>query len=455
MDKQSKKIKVIDIVAPEEKEEKLEVKSEKQEIRKEIKEAAIEQQVPEDWTGEMPAVAAKIKENFLGEESRAEKKSGSKLRKYIIIVLFSAVLGGVVYTALEILPRVDIKIIAKKSSWNFNDWLAVSKNISDIDLLLKQIPAEFLSEKRNLTMAFVATGKKQVEKKAGGEIIIYNAYSSQPQTLVKDTRFEAPDGKIFLLSGKIIVPGAIIEEAKIIPSSIKANVVAEKAGEEYNIGSVERFIIPGFKGTPKYSGFYAKSGASMKGGFVGEMAYPTDNDIKNAREKIKIALRENLNIFILSQLSGDFKAIEGSQEFNFLKENIGQDVDKDGNFFASLEGELKIFVFKENDALKLISGLAKQSLGQDFEAKEYKIDYGVGRPDFPNGKMSFTVNYKGTFWQPIDAKAFKNSILKKKESELKIAVFSLQNIEKATISFWPFWVKSVPNDVGKIKTIIE
>ena len=193
----------------------------------------------------------------------------------------------------------------------------------------------------------------------------------------------------------------------------------------------------------------------MKGGFVGEMAYPTDNDIKNAREKIKIALRENLNIFILSQLSGDFKAIEGSQEFNFLKENIGQDVDKDGNFFASLEGELKIFVFKENDALKLISGLAKQSLGQDFEAKEYKIDYGVGRPDFPNGKMSFTVNYKGTFWQPIDAKAFKNSILKKKESELKIAFFSWQNIEKATISFWPFWVKSVPNDVGKIKTIIE
>ena len=100
----------------------------------------------------------------------------------------------------------------------------------------------------------------------------------------------SPDGKIFLLTKNITVPAAKISEGKIIPSSIDTDVVAEKAGADYNIAPVKLFTIPGFKGGPKYNAFYGESKDSMAEGFVGEIAYPTPADITSATQKIKDTL---------------------------------------------------------------------------------------------------------------------------------------------------------------------
>ena len=199
------------------------------------------------------------------------------------------IIAGGAYAALEILPKAEIKITAKKTAWNFNNSVSASKNSGDIDLANKQIPANFFLEKKNVSLLYPATGKKNVEKKSRGEITIYNAYSSQSQSLVANTRFESPDGKIFRIENKITVPGAKVENGKIIPAGIKMNVVADKVGAEYNIGPA-KFTIPGFKGAPKYDGFYARSESQMAGGFVGELVYPTDDEIKTAKEKTESAL---------------------------------------------------------------------------------------------------------------------------------------------------------------------
>jgi small subunit ribosomal protein S1 len=132
-----------------------------------------------------------------------------------------------------------------------------------------------------------------------------------------------------------------------------------------------------------------------------------------------------------------------------------EEVDEKGNFSATVEAESKIIVFKESDLLKLLGESAKQVLGADFEVKNYELKYLSGQPDFENGKLQFVIDYKGIFWRPIDVESFKNSILKKKENELKMAIFSLAGVDKATVSFWPFWVKAVPENIKKIKTEIE
>jgi len=40
-----------------------------------------------------------------------------------------------------------------------------------------------------------ATQEKEIERKASGEIVIYNAYSSSSQKLIRRTRFETQDGR--------------------------------------------------------------------------------------------------------------------------------------------------------------------------------------------------------------------------------------------------------------------
>ena len=105
--------------------------------------------------------------------------------------------------------------------------------------------------------------------------------------------------------------------------------------------------------------------------------------------------------------------------------------------------------------LELMRNLVKSGLGDDFKEKEYSLQYGATRGDFDKGELSFKIDYRGFFWQQINIESFKNSVLNKRENELKVAVFSLPGVEKAVVSFWPFWVKSVPDKINRIKTVME
>lgn len=424
------------------------LQKETQEIKQKEKEEIKEEPLEKNKKVEI------VKEDDFLEDEIGPVKKEFKFKKYILIAAALAVIGGGIYAVLEIFPRAEITITIKKTLWNFNGNVSASKNSGDIDLANKQIPANFFSEKKNGSFFYSATGKKNIEKKAVGEITIYNAYSSQPQALVANTRFESSDGKIFRIDKKIVIPAAKVENGKVIPASIKTSAVADKAGTEYNIGPA-KFTIPGFKGTSKYEGFYAKSEASMAGGFIGEAVYPTNDDINVAKEKSETALKESLNVLISSQMPAEFKVIEGARQFKIIKQEIGQEVDQEGNFSVFIEGEFTVAGFKEADLMELINGLAGKELGENFKPKEYSFEYGAANLDAQSNKLNFPVNYSGTFWQPIDIGQFKNSILGEKEIELKIFVFSLQGVERAKVSLWPFWVKKVPDNIGKVKVELE
>ena len=153
----------------------------------------------------------------------------------------------------------------------------------------------------------------------------------------------------------------------------------------------------------------------MSGGFVGDTAYPTDAEIETAKEKTESVLEESLTALISSQIPADFKIIEGGRQFNVIKEDVNQEVNQDGNFSVFAEGELTVVGFKEPDLLGLMGGLAQKELGEGFKAKEYSLEYGTVRPEIQSGKINFSINYSGMFWQPIDIEQFKNSILDKKK----------------------------------------
>lgn len=401
----------------------------------------------------------KEEEQFKYEEKkRKEKRLRLKKRLAIIYGLLGALvvlLGIAVYLAIEFLPKAEIKVITKKTEWSYVDSAAADKNLTKIDISQKQIPAEIFSIRKNFNFSFPATGKKFVEQKAGGKITIYNAYSSDSQILVANTRFSTPDGKIFRLEQKIVVPGAKIVEGKIIASSIEAKVLADQPGHQYNIGPVSHFSIPGFQGTAKYQGFYASSQESMTGGFIGDKAFPNDEDIKKAKEKAVKDLKDYIDSFLSLQIPREFKTIEGGRQFNILKEEVNKEVDEKGNFTVFLEGESLNIAFRESDLKDLLENIAKESLGADFKIKTYRLEYGAGRPDFRQGRISFAINFQGVFEEPFDIESFKQKALNKNEKELKTLVSTLPNIQKVTISFWPFWVKRVPDDLKRVKMEVE
>ncbi len=388
--------------------------------------------------------------NFKHEEEQKEGK-GVKFKKWkkIVYVLLAAVLilaAGGFYLINSFLAKAEIKITTKKSEWNYVDSVLAGKNITKIGAAQKQIPAEVFSVKKNFNLSFPASTRKSVQDKATGKITIYNNFSSSPQVLLATTRFTAPDGKIFRLVEKTTVPGN---------SSIEAEVIADKPGPDYNIGPVSRFTIPGFQGSARYEKFYGVSVDPMTGGFIGERPYPTDDDIKQAKQKAETDFKNMVESALTLQLPPEFKIIDGARQFSIIKEQVNTSVDEKGNFSVFLEGQSSAIGFKESDLKSLMENLGQTDLGETFKIKNYNSEFGAGRADFDKGQVSYALTFKGSFEEPVDINVFEQQILGKNADELKATISSFPNIDKTTISFRPFWVKRVPKDLDRVKIEVE
>ncbi len=406
----------------------------------------------------------KKEEKRFKEEEKTAKLESSKFKKiknYALISLGALLVfsGLTIYLISAFFVKAEIKIETKKIEWPFVDSIIADKKIvqiSSAEIAGKQIPAEVFSISKNFTFSFAATGKKNVQQKAEGKITIYNSFSSDPQNLIATTRFASPDGKIFRLKSSVIVPGAKVINGKISPLSIEVVVIADKAGVEYNIGPQSKFTIPGFQGTPKYEGFYGNSKEAMKGGFIGEAAYPTDDDIKKGKTTAEKQLKDYTDSALSLQIPQDFKFLDGSRQFGISKETVNSQTDEKGNFSVFVEGKSSSIGFKEADLKNLIEKIAQSSTGNNLlKIKNYTLEYGAPRPDFGQGKISFAIDLKGVFEEPINVDDFRQKVIGKNEQQLKSLVSSYPNIQKFTVSFWPIWIKTVPKNINKISIEVE
>jgi len=207
------------------------------------------------------------------------------------------------------------------------------------------LPFERVVLERTLEQDVVALGEEEVEERATGNITIYNEYSEAPQRLIKRTRFESTDGLVYRIQNAVEVPGMLPDGT---PGTIEAEVVAEAAGEEYNIPGPMTFSVPGLEGFPQESLVYAKSEAPVSGGFIGIRRSIDENDRQTTLEQLEATLRDEL---LAEAFNGTGKP-EGYQlfkdaiffEFKALPDEVA---DKD-KVTLSLSGKLHGVLFPED-----------------------------------------------------------------------------------------------------------
>ncbi len=360
--------------------------------------------------------------------------------KWVVAAIVLAVAIPSYWVAFAVLPRATITVVTEKKDWTYNDFLTIEKN--------GPVPSTVLTEKKNAQMAFPALGKKVVSNKAVGKITVYNAYSSEPQQLVATTRFMTADGKIVRLTKSVTIPGAKIDGGKITPSSIETDIEADKPGPAYNIPATQHLSIPGFKGTAKYAGFYGDIAKALTGGFTGEAAYPTDDDVKAAKAKIAEVLKGTLVQALRAKAGADYELVEGATALSVTKTDVNPQVNAKNEFTVFAEAEMKALVFKESDLVGYFAGKMKDEadFGPDYSFKETHIAYDVPRVDFAAGKMSLPVDFRGVAELPLDLERVRGLVMGKSADELKAALFEVPGIKSAQVTLWPMYVRTVPND---------
>jgi hypothetical protein len=392
------------------------------------------------------------------ENKRSHSRVGVGGLKKIITIL--AVIGAATFlvAAYFILPKADLIVVPKKDSASFNIQVIADKNLNKVDYSLKKIPAQLIRIEKKGSKEFTATGKSSGSVKARGKILIYNAYSASPQTLVQNTRFVSNDtGKVFRITKNITVPGAKMEKGKLTPSSIETEVIADQAGSDYNIGP-GKFSIPGFQGTPKYDGFYGVSNLTMSGGAQGEAIIVSSDDQKTARENLSEQIKIDINKAISEQISSNFKLLDGALKqgeplISFSKQ-VGEAAEK---FNASFSIDMTALVFDEKVINDLIDKIVIASSADKKETLSLsrKIDYQNTKINLEIGQIHMDISVQEEFTHKIDIAGLKKSLVGKNEGEIKLVLGQMPEILNLKVSLWPFWVRSIPAQADKINIIIE
>jgi len=374
---------------------------------------------------------------------------------FLFISLALAVAAAVLFF---VLPKAEIEVAPKSEILSQNLNILVDKGVSKIDYALNKIPAQLIKLEKKYSQNFAATGQRQVNEKAKGIITVFNEFSSSAQSLVEKTRFSSEDGKVFRTTQAITVPGAKIVDGKIVASSIDVAVVADQPGSDYNIGA-GRFSIPGFSGSPKYTAFYGRSDKGFSGGASGLMKVVSQEDFDKAKTQFWDESKVMLDKEFRAQIPSGLKSLD----FSFKEElastessaAIGQPAD---NFTLTLKGVATVLLFDESDILDIINKKIGEKNGADkgLTVKMEKIDYQLsGLPDFSRGQMNLAAKLDGKIVWPLNAEDIKKAVIGKGEQAMRDYFAQHPEITEVKVSFWPFWVKSVPANLDKIEIIVK
>lgn len=380
-----------------------------------------------------------------GREGAFSGKSENRWRRFHLnhTVFFLAIGGFFLFgvSVYLILPKADVSISIKKIPLKAQIPFAVSKNINSPNLASGIIPGQYFSLDK--------TGSKIIEglPKIGGVIEIYNAYSAAPQKLVANTRFETKDGKIFRIQNSVTIPGAKVSGGKLIPSSIKTNVIADVMSDEYLIGP-SYFTIPGFKETPKYAGFYAKSVESM---VITENAFISKEELEKNKNELKDRLAQELKSDILITLKdSDLQLIDGASivKIDDLKVN-GKSL--------SMKITWQALFFKEKDLRTMIGYFVSNHYPdlKNFTFEDNIAYPEASRADLIKGELFFTFNIDKNNALPADIETLKKELAGRDEIGMRTVISDKTYINSAAIFLWPFWVKKAPNNLNKINITID
>ncbi|HHD92300.1 MAG TPA: hypothetical protein ENL06_01580 [Candidatus Portnoybacteria bacterium] len=384
-----------------------------------------------------------------------EVKISNHSKKLLIIWGFLSllILGLVSYLFLD---KATIKVVLRQNELTFQKNIIASQNIHRPAVYSDQIPAEVITLNKTERKEFSATGNKVIRKKAEGEIIIYNQFSSQPQKLVATTRFETKDGKIFRLVKSVIVPGAKVENGKIVANSIKVKVIADQPGIDYNISSSD-FTIPGFKGSPKFYGFYAKSNQAMAGGRISNVKIVTDDDLKQAKIVLKKNFSNNskkMTEEIIKKISNDYEILDN--KVNYTRSKITCSADSGAvtdNFSCQEDEKVEAVVFKKEDLITLIKSANHDFFDNKIILRDKsKFNYSLINYDFSNHQVGFKVNAKIVAERKINKQQLKTDLMGKSREEVRnIINQEYPNIAQVEVIFWPIWTKKIPENINRIK----
>jgi|GEM_PF-3638309 len=332
---------------------------------------------------------------------------------------------------------------------------------TDFELTAKEQPdaskgevlGKIVTLSREGKKTITATGSKETGEKATGSVTISNIFSDKPQSFGVNTRLQAGSGHVFLLTAQVTVPGAKVKSGKAVAGSTSASVVAEKFGDEYNIGPSGFTLID--LSAEQQAGITGSSDSAMSGGSKKQITVLTNEDLDKAKDAVKGELEPTLVSEIKSKLESDQELLDGATSGSASKVASNKQVGEEaGQVDVTVTIEVKAIVDRPEDIKAAAVDELKKSLPANQElldADEPTVTWSKKGIDFEQKKLIIAVHAEKTAAYRVDTASLLGQLLGKKEKEAREYLEGLSEVSSARVRLSPFWRNNLPGNPGKVK----
>jgi len=318
-----------------------------------------------------------------------------------------------------------------------------------------QLNYEILSLEATAERQVTATGQEEVSTQALGQIEISKSTAGS-ERLVRNTRFQTEAGLVFRIDESVVVPGA----TDTGPGTVRVDVFADEAGEEYNIAAGVTMTVPGFSEsglTELYNAITAKSISAFNGGFDGPQYIINEDELTDARESLQGELRKALLDKIDREKPAGFVVYNDAVSITFNQLPASE---ANGNTVTLREeGVLQVPMFKEEVFAEYIAATTLSDYDQLPVRLEdvNKLKFSYTDEETKNTQLSSLEELKfalagqnRVIWQ-FNTEDLQVDIVGKDKTALNDAIDKYPGIRSADAVIRPFWKSTFPRERAKIK----
>ena len=314
------------------------------------------------------------------------------------------------------------------------------------------LPYELISVEKTVSSNVPAESTENANDPATGTITISNA-QAQPQTLIKNTRFESPDGHIYRIQNSITIPGGSVSA----PGTVQATVYADAGGEEYNTGPTT-FTVPGLAGSPAFDLVTARSEGRIEGGFTGTRPSVSDATRDREHENTRDELEDAIRTEVTAQLKPGYVVIPGSifVEYTPAPDTVGEA----NSVNVNLRGTA-VAVAVPNSALarEIAYSMVGSYSGQPVTITNPEdltlTPITPGTPTAEQQNFEFSLAGTANVRWDVDSEKIAGAVAGKTRDAAYTIIEGFPEVGEAVLNIRPFWRRSFPDDPADIQITVE
>ena len=309
------------------------------------------------------------------------------------------------------------------------------------------LPFEIVTVEKTAGTPVPAESTETANDPASGKITISNAQPT-PQTLIKNTRFETPNGLVYRIQDSVSVPSG----SASAPGTLTVTVYADAGGDTYNIGP-STFTVPGLRGSAAYDLVTARSTEAMTGGFSGTRASVSQATREAQDTKNRAALETSLKDALTEELPEGYILVPGASFITYTQ--VPDSAGRDNTVTVTTKGTAVAVVFPEAAlakavAYKVVGSYAGQPISIPDPAGLTLTPATEGAP-IGQESFAFTLAGNTTLVWDVDPTRIAGAVAGKSRDAAESVLSSFPEVSSATLVLRPFWSNTFPNDPSDIK----